>query len=112
MKLRLPEPNIVAADVETAALRESLREVFAALRELPVAAPWLEANGLRLISSLHADELASAERPRLVRLRWSRLNRGLRPRCSLGLHWSPTAASSTTSAPTGLRSVANSRSLS
>jgi hypothetical protein len=60
VKLRLPEPNIVAADVETAALRESLRDVLAALRELPVAAPY-EADGLRLISSLHGDELASAE---------------------------------------------------
>jgi uncharacterized repeat protein (TIGR01451 family) len=60
VKLRLPEPAIVAADVETPALRESLRDVLAALRELPVAAPY-EANGLRLISSLRGDELASAE---------------------------------------------------
>jgi uncharacterized repeat protein (TIGR01451 family) len=60
VKLRLPKPNIASADVETAALRESLLDVIAALRELPVAAPY-EANGLRLISSLRADELASAE---------------------------------------------------
>jgi uncharacterized repeat protein (TIGR01451 family) len=60
VKLRLPEPNIVAADVETAALRESLRDVLVALSELPVAAPY-EADGLRLISSLHGDELASAQ---------------------------------------------------
>jgi uncharacterized repeat protein (TIGR01451 family) len=59
VKLRLPEVNIVAADVETAALRESLRDVLTALGELPVAAPY-EANGLRLISSLHGDELAAA----------------------------------------------------
>jgi hypothetical protein len=60
VKLRLPKPDIAAADVETAALRESLLDVLAALRELPVAAPY-EANGLRLISSLRGDELASAE---------------------------------------------------
>lgn len=60
VKLRLPQPEIVAADVETDALRGSLRDVLAALRELPLAAPY-EADGLRLISSLRGDELASAE---------------------------------------------------
>jgi hypothetical protein len=60
VKLRLPEPNIAAEDLETAALRESLRDVLSVLHELPVAAPY-EAAGLRLITSLRGDELASAE---------------------------------------------------
>jgi uncharacterized repeat protein (TIGR01451 family) len=60
VKLRLPEPNIVPADVETPLLRESLSDVLTALREVPAGAPY-EADGLRLITSLHADEIASAQ---------------------------------------------------
>jgi uncharacterized repeat protein (TIGR01451 family) len=60
VKLRLPEPDIVAADVETTELRESLRGVLGVLRELPAGAPY-EADGLRLITSLRSAELASAQ---------------------------------------------------
>lgn len=60
LKLRLPEPEIVAEDLENAALRESLRDVIGALRSLPAPAPY-EADGLRLITALHAEELASTD---------------------------------------------------
>jgi uncharacterized repeat protein (TIGR01451 family) len=59
VKLRLPGSAIVADDLESAALRESLREVIGALPGLPAGAPY-ESNGLRLISTLHREELASA----------------------------------------------------
>lgn len=58
LKLRLPDPDIVADALENATLRESLRDLVGALRTLPVAVPY-EANGLRLISVLHPEELAS-----------------------------------------------------
>jgi uncharacterized repeat protein (TIGR01451 family) len=60
LKLRLPDPEIVADDLETATLRKSLRDVVGAIRALPVAAPY-EANGLRLTSALYPEELASTD---------------------------------------------------
>ena len=58
LKLRLPDPNVVADDLDNATRRASLRDLVGALSTLPVGVPY-EANGLRLISVLHPEELAS-----------------------------------------------------
>jgi uncharacterized repeat protein (TIGR01451 family) len=59
IKLRLKDAEVAPDDIETQAIRDSLRDVIVALLSLPRPAPY-EATGLRLTGAVRADDLAGA----------------------------------------------------